>query len=104
MRVDNNYKKFKYRSICHKSGPFNHRHANMFSTKVLIVNEIYDVYLGTYAFSDEYEIYKNGEYYTSFICNKGDISNFEDNVDNAFTKFFYNKSQIRDKKLEELGI
>jgi len=104
MRKINSNKIFKYKSICHSLG------AQMFSTKHLKVGEVYDVYYCSYPFSDEYEIFKDGEYYTSFMLSitNGESESHCFENDRIFTKHFYNQSQMtilnREGKLKELGI
>lgn len=88
---------FKYKSMCHT--------ARMYSTKVLIIGDVYDVYITDYAFSDEYEIFKDDVYYTSFHLDLRDIH--KDN-DKNFLKYFYNEQQMkqinREDKINKLGI
>lgn len=87
---------FKYESICHSLG------AIMYSTKSFVIGDKYDVYFASYAFSDEYEIFKEGEYYTSFILH------IDLETDETFTKYFHNKSQMisinREQRFNEIGI
>ncbi len=91
-------KEFRYKTICHSS-----MGVTMYSTKGLNVGDIYDVYFASYAFSWEYEIFKDGEYYTSFI-----LSGLNGEVDDRFLKHFYNEQQMKQKNredsLDKLGI
>ena len=60
-------KEFKYKSICHCNMTETGKPLKCYSTRELVVGEVYDIYLGTYHFSDEYEVYKDDVYITSFI-------------------------------------
>lgn len=75
----------------------------MYSTMGLTVGETYDVYFASYAFSWEYEIFKDDKYYTSFILDKMDGE-----VDKGFLKYFYNEQQMRqisrESQLNKIGI
>ena len=97
-------KEFRYRSICHSDFGVNHYHA----TNRLIIGEIYDVYFANYPFSYEYEIFKDDNYYTSFILNKCPQIGFDGNGEQLFLNNFYSQQQmkqkIREDSLIKLGI
>lgn len=91
-------KLFKYKSICHST-----MGVTMYSTKGLTVGETYDIYYADYPFSWEYEIFKDGVYYTSFILDRCDGE-----TDKGFLKYFYNREQMiqrtREDSLNKIGI
>lgn len=84
--------------MCHSS-----MGVTMYSTKGLTIGDVYDVYFASYAFSWEYEIFKDDVYYTSFI-----LSGLNGEVDDRFLKHFYNEQQMKQKNredsLDKLGI
>lgn len=94
-------KVFKYKSMCHSSlAPLmNYKTGG----KTIVVGQLYDVYFAEYTFSWEYEIFKDGQYYTSFILGSEDGE-----VDKKFLRHFYNNEQMiqmsREYKLNKLGI
>lgn len=83
-----------YKSICHNDTCMH------YSTNRLIIGEYYDVYFAQYAFSDEYEIYQNGTYYTSFHVTLHNESTRES--DETFLRYFYNKEQMRTFKINTI--
>ncbi len=72
----------------------------VYSTTKLVIGECYDVYFAQYAFSDEYEIFKDDIYITSFhVTYRDDITR---ELDEIFLKYFYNKEQMRTHKINTL--
>lgn len=91
---------FMYKSICHND---TYKHYSAFGESVnkLVIGEYYDVYFGQYAFSDEYEIYQNGTYYTSFLHVTLHNESTRES-DETFLRYFYNKEQMRTLKINTI--
>jgi len=92
MTKNTRFSKFKYKSIC-----FNHS-AKMYSTKTLVVGEMYNIYTFDNGHSQEYEVHQDNEegkdiYYTSFIIKSGSILDMLED-------YFYTEEQMRDIKLD----
>ncbi len=91
-------REFKYKSICHST-----MGVKMYSTKGLTIGETYDIYFTNYTFSWEYEVYKNDQFYTSFI-----LDGIDGETDKRFLNHFYNEQQMRqigrESQLNKIGI
>ncbi len=89
MLKSSDIKIFLHRSIC-----FNNN-CNMYSSRILIVGECYDIYESNYQFSHEFEIFKDGYFYTSFIASNNTI------VSNLYDHF-YTESKMREITIDKI--
>lgn len=92
-------KKFLYSSICFNPD------AKMYSINTLTKGEVYDIYFAQYAFTEEYEIFKDNVYYTSFIKEHNEHVHLRWSVGTENIKlgdYFYTESQMRDIKINKV--
>lgn len=95
-------KLFLFSTICHN--PM----VKKIQRRDLTIGDKYDIYKAKYFFTIEYEVFKDGEYYLSYVFDKQTGDKYRDSVDiensPEFLDNFYNREQLRISKLNELGI